>query len=58
MEAALLPDDRTDFVSTRLRTGWAMAGYAQKMANQSRDSASQKPIFSPIWLTACQFLLF
>ena len=48
MEAALLPNERTDFVFTnRLGHGWAY----QKLTNQSRDSVSQQPILSAIWLT-------
>ena len=47
MEAALLPHELIDFVSTnRLGHGWPY----QKLAIQSRDSASQQPILSAIWL--------
>ena len=44
MEAALLPDERTNFVSmSRLRHGWEN----QKQTNQWRDSdGSQKLILS------------
>ena len=47
METALLPDERTNLVSTnRLGHGWAY----QKLANQSQDSANQQPILSAIRL--------
>ena len=45
MEAALLPDERTDFVFTnKLKHGWVN----QKLANQSRDSTSQQPTCQPV----------
>ena len=47
MEAALLPGEWTDFVSTnRVEHVWVY----QNLASQSRINASQQPITSAIWL--------
>ena len=52
MYTALMADERTDLVSTnRLGHGWASGQWVyQKLSNQSRESVSQQPILSAIWL--------